>query len=77
MRALVGALVVFLLDPVRPRACAARRPRRAGRRPADTRATAIRAELAEVLLQSRQYDDAAREYRALLRLSRVESCRIA
>lgn len=32
-----------------------------------TRAVAIRAELADVLLQSRQYDDAAREYRALLR----------
>ena len=33
------------------------------------RATAIRAELAQVLLQSRQYDDAAREYRALLQHS--------
>lgn len=35
--------------------------------PSGPRAVAIRAELADVLLQSRQYDDAAREYRALLR----------
>ncbi|HEU4997148.1 MAG TPA: tetratricopeptide repeat protein [Gemmatimonadaceae bacterium] len=34
---------------------------------AGPRSVAIRAELADVLLQSRQYDDAAREYRALLR----------
>jgi hypothetical protein len=38
------------------------------RRAAASRAIAIRAELAGVLLQSRKYDDAAREYRTLLAL---------
>ncbi|MGH7679191.1 MAG: tetratricopeptide repeat protein, partial [Gemmatimonadaceae bacterium] len=57
--ALLGALLLGT-------SVASAQSRGAGSRTSAARNRAIRAELAEVLLQSKQYDDAAREYRALL-----------
>jgi tetratricopeptide (TPR) repeat protein len=65
-RAMMAAIAALQLVPLVPHALQAQRS--SARRLASSRAMTIRAEMAGVLLQSKRYDEAAREYATLLAL---------